>query len=404
METRDVRPGDRARAGEEPDRRDRGHQHPALRGAPAAGAGGDDAARERHGHQHHARQRPRRSATRRVQPQNQIAVRRRASAMPVLAAAQWAARTQAMDQVEIARLSIDRHAPPDRGRGGVGVPGGDHAEAPGRGQPDARSRPRAAQLDYNTRRREGGVGSRLNELRSAQVLSSRRGAARGASASTSAARRKRSACCWRPTVRSTSSGEPAFEVPADGARDRVAADAHRRAAASPPQRDADRAHRQRQLEGLVADGGGVVRSAVPDAVGPLPAVRTWRLSLSLVQPIYDGGQRRGAAPPARGGPAGVDAVARAGCRSRRARKCGSRARRWSRRSARWPAPAQAAQQANEVLKITIVAFDAGVVHQHRGDRRAALGARPRDRGGAGRGCGAPGATRSAGRARGGFPR
>src|SRR4029453_17227471 len=28
------------------------------------------------------------------------------------------------------------------------------------------------QLDYNTRRREGGVGSRLNELRSAQVLSS----------------------------------------------------------------------------------------------------------------------------------------------------------------------------------------------------------------------------------------
>ena len=30
------------------------------------------------------------------------------------------------------------------------------------------------QLDYNTRRREGGVGSRLNELRSAQMLAATR--------------------------------------------------------------------------------------------------------------------------------------------------------------------------------------------------------------------------------------
>ena len=40
-----------------------------------------------------------------VQPQNQTLLGLNAS-MPVLAAAQWAAKTQAMDQIEIARLSV----------------------------------------------------------------------------------------------------------------------------------------------------------------------------------------------------------------------------------------------------------------------------------------------------------
>ena len=38
------------------------------------------------------------------------------------------------------------------------------------------------QLDFNTRRREGGVGSRLNELRSAQILAAHASLARGAAA------------------------------------------------------------------------------------------------------------------------------------------------------------------------------------------------------------------------------
>ncbi len=47
------------------------------------------------------------------------------------------------------------------------------------------------------------------------------------------------------------------------------------------------------------------------------------------------------------------------CRSKRDPRCASRGRRSRPASARSPARAQAAQAANEVLKITIVAFDAG---------------------------------------------
>ena len=65
------------------------------------------------------------------------------------------------------------------------------------------------------------------------------------------------------------------------------------------------------------------------------------------------------APPARGDLRGLDVVARAVADRSARPKCASRGRRSRPASARSPAPATPSQAANEVLKITIIAFDAG---------------------------------------------
>jgi outer membrane protein TolC len=98
-----------------------------------------------------------------VQPQNQSVFGLGAS-MPVIAAAQWAARTQAMDQVEIARLSVTD----TRRQIAVATASAYLAIIAQQRQVDVALtaiETARGQLEYNTRRREGGVGSRLNELR-----------------------------------------------------------------------------------------------------------------------------------------------------------------------------------------------------------------------------------------------
>ena len=120
-----------------------------------------------------------------------------------IAPAQWAAKAQALDQVEIARLSVTD----TRRQIAVATASAYLAVIAQKRQVEvslSAIETARGQLDYNTRRREGGVGSRLNELRSAQLLSIERSAARSACGSTCGARRRRSACCSRPTGRSTS--------------------------------------------------------------------------------------------------------------------------------------------------------------------------------------------------------
>ena len=149
------------------------------------------------------------------------------------------------------------------------------------------------QLDYNTRRREGGVGSRLNELRSSAGAVVGRSAARSVAASTCCARRKRSACCSRRMARSTCSGEPAFEIPQEVPESRVAAESSRRPACSPRERDAN--------ERIVNDSRKDWWPAASVTFGPqlltpsgiFQPSRTWALSVQLSQPIFEGGQRRG---------------------------------------------------------------------------------------------------------------
>ena len=103
-----------------------------------------------------------------VTPQTQLSFGGSAE-VPVLASAQWAARAHAADQVAIARMSVADV------RRQVGVAAAEaylavvgrkrQLEVTERARDNAR-----AQLDFATARREGGVGSRLNELRAAQEL------------------------------------------------------------------------------------------------------------------------------------------------------------------------------------------------------------------------------------------
>lgn len=103
-----------------------------------------------------------------VTPRTQVAFSGSAD-MPLLASAQWAARVHAADQVTIARISVDDV----RRQIGVAAAEAYLAVVGRKRQLEVNERARdtaKAQLDYATARREGGVGSRLNELRAAQEL------------------------------------------------------------------------------------------------------------------------------------------------------------------------------------------------------------------------------------------
>jgi outer membrane protein TolC len=103
-----------------------------------------------------------------VQPDPQFALRATA-AVPVLAPALWAARTQAADQVEIARLAaadVERQVAVAAAQAYLAI----IAE---RRQLDVDERARdnaRAQFDYAQTRFEGGSGSKLNALRAADTL------------------------------------------------------------------------------------------------------------------------------------------------------------------------------------------------------------------------------------------
>jgi outer membrane protein TolC len=103
-----------------------------------------------------------------VQPRTQLTLAGSID-VPVLAAAQWAARTQAADQVSLAKLTVADI----RRQVGVAAAQAYLAVVTGKRQVDVNERARdtaRAQLAYATARREGGVGSRLNEARAAQEL------------------------------------------------------------------------------------------------------------------------------------------------------------------------------------------------------------------------------------------
>jgi len=103
-----------------------------------------------------------------VTPRTQVAVGGSAD-VPLLASALWAARVHAADQVSIAKMSVDDV----RRQVGVAAAEAYLAVIGRKRQLEVNERARdtaKAQLDYATARREGGVGSRLNELRAAQEL------------------------------------------------------------------------------------------------------------------------------------------------------------------------------------------------------------------------------------------
>ena len=166
------RPFDQAVArgrGPEPHRPDHRHQRAAGGGPAAAGAGGDAAVRQR-----------RRPSTPRSTPpaaSTATSCSRRTSGrwrpsfgMPVLAAARWAARAQQADRVEIERLNtadVRRQVAISAATAYLAVINQKRlVEVQERSLETAR-----AQVDYNQRRLEGGIGSRLNALRASQIAS-----------------------------------------------------------------------------------------------------------------------------------------------------------------------------------------------------------------------------------------
>ncbi|OFW47061.1 MAG: hypothetical protein A3J29_16700 [Acidobacteria bacterium RIFCSPLOWO2_12_FULL_67_14b] len=289
-----------------------------------------------------------------VQPRNQSLIAISASA-PVLAAAQWAARTQAMDQVEVARLSEA-----DTRRQIAVATAFAYLEviAQKRQVEVATTALETArgQFDYNRRRREGGVGSRLNELRSAQVLEGTQ--ARIDALLLSVRRAQESLGVLLAANGPVDvTGEPAFEVPPESGE----------AQWLPGRPDvrlftAARDANQRVVDDSSKDwwptAGVSFDPQLVTPAGVFAPSRTWRFTINLSQPIYDAGERRAVRrlreSALQSSALSLDQLQiQARSEVRTAREAVAYLER-ALASAR-----QSAQTANEVLKITIIAFDAG---------------------------------------------
>jgi outer membrane protein TolC len=288
-----------------------------------------------------------------VQPQNQ-SLFGLSAAMP-FSAAQWAARVQAMDQVEIARLSVaDTRRQVamatafaylavivQKRQVEVSVSALDTARG---------------QLDFNTRRREGGVGSRLNELRSAQILAATQALLEVLRLNVIRAQ-EGLGVLLAANGPVDASGEPSFAVPLETPESQWLpnrADVRVRIA----ERDAN----QRIVNDSRKDWWPAASvSFGPQLITPsglFQPSRTWSLSLQLAQPLFDGGQRRGVRRQREAlfqastfSLEQLQIEARSDVRNARAAVV---ARERALASVR-----QSSEAANEVLKITIVAFDAG---------------------------------------------
>jgi outer membrane protein TolC len=288
-----------------------------------------------------------------VQPQNQ-SVFGLSAALPI-APAQWAAKTQAMDQVEIARLSVTDA----RREIAVATASAYLAVIAQKRQVDViitAIETARGQLDYNTRRREGGVGSRLNELRASQVLSSAEAQLEVLRLSVVRAQEALGVLLAANGPVDVA-GEPAFEIPLEAPEGEWL----------PNRPDvkvliAERDANERVVKDSSKDWWPVTSvSFGPQLLTPagiFQPSRTWSLAVQLAQPIYDGGQRKGVRrqresifEASRLTLEQLQIEARSEVRLARATIAG---REQALAKAR-----QAAQAANEVLKITIIAFDAG---------------------------------------------
>ena len=289
-----------------------------------------------------------------VQPQNQ-SVFGLAASMPVLAAAQWAARTQAMDQVEIARLSVTD----TRRQIAVATAAAYLAIIAQKRQVDVTLtalETARGQLDYNTRRREGGVGSRLNELRSSQIVS-----ATQASLEVFRFNVQRAQEALGVLLAANGpvdvNGEPAFEIPAETPETEWLPGRPDIRVFIAQQQANERIVRDSRFDWWPAASVGFGPQLLSPA-GIFQPGRTWSLGVQLSQPIFEGGQRKSLRHQREAiFQASTLSLERAQIEARadvRLARAAIEARERALAAAR-----QAVQMANEVLKITVIAFEAG---------------------------------------------
>ena len=289
-----------------------------------------------------------------IQPRSQTTISANMS-MPVLAASRWAAATQARDQIEVANLSTADV----RRQIGVAtaqtylaiISQGRLVDVNMRALETAR-----AHLDYSDRRLASGAGTRLNQLRAAQEVSSDE--ARLENARLAVVRAQEAlGVLMAANGPVDAAAEPAFDLPANIDEQEwmtARTDVRLQTAA---QRATDRVWRDSFKDFFPT----ATASFDPQGVTPAGAFapsRTWRFTVSFSQPVFDGGQRGGlrrfreaTAQASKLALASTEIQARSEVRL---------AQEVVRSTERTLASLRlSAQQANEVLSITNTAFEAG---------------------------------------------
>jgi outer membrane protein TolC len=288
-----------------------------------------------------------------VQPQNQTVLGLNA-ALPV-APSQWALKAQALDQVGIARLSVTDTRRQIAGGHRLRVSGDHRAEAPGRGQPQRdRDGAQPARIQHAAPR-----GRRRQPVERAALVATGVVERSGLEVLRFAVRRSQEALGVLLAANGPVdvSGEPAFEIPQETAE----------AEWLPNRPDikvlvAERDANERVVNDSKKDWWPIAAVTFgPQLLTPaglFQASRTWAFSMQVSQPLFEGGQRKGLRrqresvfEASRLSLEQLQIEARSEVRIARA---AIESRERALVSAR-----QAAQTANEVLKITIVAFDAG---------------------------------------------
>jgi outer membrane protein TolC len=289
-----------------------------------------------------------------TQPQSQ-ATFNVSAAVPMLAPARWAAIAQARDQIDVSRLSVADV----RQQIGVAAAQAYLAIIANRRQVEVSERALAdarAHLDYAQKRLEGGAGSRLNQLRAAQQVSSEELRLENERL---ALRRAQEAlgvllvedepvdAGAEPTLEAAG---PITEAGWMGARPDVQAQ-------QAVIRAAQRTVRDSRLDWFPSATAAFTPQYVAPA-GLFQPSRTWAFTVSFSQPIFDAGQRRATAAlrqvaltQSQLQLTSVEVQARSDVRLAQASVESSTRALASARLA--------ADQANEVLQITTSAFQVG---------------------------------------------
>jgi len=277
--------------------------------------------------------------------------------LPVLAASRWAAATQARDQVEIAGLLTAD----ERTNIAVSTAQAYLTIIAQKRQVELSLRARetsAAHLDYARRRLEAGAGTRLNEVRAGQEVSTNDARVENAQLGVRRAQEALGVLIAANGPADAAS-EPVFNIP-DGPPEPEAGwmalrpDLRLFAA---EERAADRVWRDSSKDWFpTATATFEPQALVPASI--FSSDRSWRFVVNFSQPLFDGGLRRG---QRRFREAAFN-VARLALQERQiqARSEVRLAQETVRSTQRaFESLRSAAQQAAEVLKITTFAFEAG---------------------------------------------
>jgi outer membrane protein TolC len=289
-----------------------------------------------------------------VQPQNQWTLSASAG-VPVLAAARWAARAQQADRVAIERLNtidVQRQVAVSAATAYLAVINQKRlVDVQVRSLETAR-----AQLDYNRKRLEGGIGSRLNALRAAQIVSTEEALVELFRLNVQRAQEALGVLINADGPRDAGA-EPAFEVPVIGAPEDWLPQRPDYRLFGAERNLAERVVRESSREWWPTATVSFDPAYVTPA-GLFQPSGTWRLTVNVAQPVYDGGLRRGLRREREASLQASELALQQLALQARAEVRTARAAVEYQERALANARA-AAGSAAEVLKITIIAFDAG---------------------------------------------